>query len=153
MIEDKDRDKEKFPFWFLDINKIDEILTHIAEDLMKYLEGPLSNYDNTYSIQSNKKSIFEICNENQPLIDIIEDENYIKIYVELPGVKRNEINIRALENEVIIIVKSRNIMFSRSIPLSSKIDPQSSTARFRNGVLEVKLKKEKSLWRKMIEII
>jgi HSP20 family protein len=64
-------------------------------------------------------------------------EGELRLLAELPGVEKNDIDISALEDKVIIKVSSPNRKYKADIPLKEKIDPDSSRATYKNGLLEV----------------
>jgi HSP20 family molecular chaperone IbpA len=85
------------------------------------------------------KEPFELSKEafketREPLTDIFEEENAIKIYVELPGESEENIHLRATEEGV--EVKSEN--FYKMIKLhGGNLDKQKMSSKYRNGVLEI----------------
>ncbi|MEB3816563.1 MAG: Hsp20/alpha crystallin family protein [Desulfurococcales archaeon] len=79
----------------------------------------------------------------EPLIDVIEDDDEVIIVAELPGVEKDKIKVRATENKVIIKAENSR-KYYKEIDLPAKVDPSSAKASYRNGVLEVKLKKLES---------
>jgi len=78
----------------------------------------------------------------EPLIDVIEEENEVLVVAELPGVDKDKIKVRATENKVIIRAENSK-KYYKEIELPAKVDPASAKASYRNGVLEIKLRKEK----------
>ncbi len=96
-------------------------------------------------------------NANQkPNMDIIEDEEYIAVISDLPGVKKDDITIDLTENTLEItatfneepdgknfIRKERKYgKVNRTISLPSKIKPNETSATFENGVLTMVLTKQ-----------
>lgn len=70
----------------------------------------------------------------EPLTDIFEEENAIKIYVEMPGEEEENIHLKATEDGVEVKGES----FYKMIKLSAnKLDKQKITSKYRNGVLEI----------------
>ena len=77
----------------------------------------------------------------EPLTDIFEDKEYVKLYIELPGVDKNDIqlNVTATQAEI----KAKN--FYKTIDLPTRnIEFEKATANHKNGVLEVKIPKKKT---------
>lgn len=72
-----------------------------------------------------------------PLIDTIEKVNEITIIAEMPGTDKKSIRIRALHNELTIDSRSKGARYSRKVRLNATINPNTGSAKFRNGVLEV----------------
>ncbi|KUK32385.1 MAG: Heat shock protein Hsp20 [Thermoanaerobacterales bacterium 50_218] len=93
----------------------------------------------------------------QPRIDVFEDHQHILIIVELPGAKVNEINVESVGNILIIKgqtnhpesqmslrYRERNTgNFYREIPLPPGTTPEKAEARYQNGLLEVKIPKNR----------
>ena len=76
----------------------------------------------------------------EPLTDVFEDKEFVKLYVELPGVEKNDVQLNITERRAEI--KAKN--FYRLIDLpASDIEFDKATANYKNGVLEVLIPKTK----------
>ncbi|MFH0897411.1 MAG: Hsp20/alpha crystallin family protein, partial [Candidatus Bathyarchaeota archaeon] len=75
----------------------------------------------------------------EPLIDIFEGENEVKIYAELPGEEKDDIYLNVAEGEVEI--KAKNFYKTIKVPVNINIEKASS--KHRNSVLEIILPKKK----------
>ena len=99
-----------------------------------------------------------------PQVDISETEKEIAISAELPGLKREDINI-ALDHDVLRISGEKKAekeekgkrfykversygSFHRSIPLTSEVDEDKIKAVFKRGVLKIRLPKTKEIQEK-----
>jgi HSP20 family protein len=71
----------------------------------------------------------------EPFIDIIEEEDHIKILAELPGANKEEIDLKAKKDGL----KLSTGDFAKFIPLDVEIDPESIKANYNNGVLEIRI--------------
>ncbi len=93
-----------------------------------------------------KPSIAEISGYREPFVDIIknEKEGTLSVLIELPGVKKEDIKLRATETELEVKAESDNRKYYKRIDLGTKVDPHSAKARFNNGVLEVEFKLKES---------
>ena len=80
----------------------------------------------------------------EPLTDTNETEEEIAITVELPGVSKEDIDIDASEQEVIIKVETDARNYYKRLPLRSKVVPDSAKATYTNGILDLVLKKQES---------
>ncbi|MFB6471011.1 MAG: archaeal heat shock protein Hsp20 [Vulcanisaeta sp. AZ3] len=89
----------------------------------------------------------------EPLTDVIEEEDSIKVVMDMPGVDKDEISIKISEDgrKLIISAKNEDRRYYKEIELPTEVDPTQSKAAYRNGVLTVELKK-KSTGRKGFEI-
>jgi len=77
----------------------------------------------------------------EPLIDVFEDNDNIKLYVELPGVEETDIQLNISRSRAEI--KAKN--FHRTIDLpTADIETDKATTNYKNGVLEVTIPKTKN---------
>jgi len=81
--------------------------------------------------------------EREPLVDIMEGEKEVVIVAELPGVDKNDINLETDEDHLIISVDAPERKYHKELTLPTMVDPKSAQASYKNGVLEVRLKKLK----------
>ncbi|MHA1699365.1 MAG: archaeal heat shock protein Hsp20 [Promethearchaeota archaeon] len=78
----------------------------------------------------------------EPLADVIEEENEIVVVVELPGVKKEDIQLNATDYALEIYAESGNIRkYRKRLDLPARINPDKAKARYTNGILEVRLEK------------
>ena len=75
--------------------------------------------------------------EPEPLYDVFEEDDKVLVVAEIPSADVQDIGIIAAPMTLKISVKGK----SRHIKLPCLISPSSGQAEFRNGVLEVHLKK------------
>jgi len=92
------------------------------------------------NIKRSRRGRPVISEEIEPLVDVIEHEDEIWIIAEVPGVSKENIKVRALEDKVIIRAEDGR-KYYKVVDLPSKIDPNTAKASYRNGVLEIKVKK------------
>ena len=103
-----------------------------------------------------------------PAVDIIEDEKEFVVKAELPDVKKEDVRV-TVENGALNISGERKLekeeknkryhrlersygAFTRSFSLPEGADPSKVHAEFRDGVLQVHLKKSESAKPKQIEV-
>lgn len=110
-------------------------------------------------LQQFVERIMPIVDENQdftPACDVVEDDESFMIYIDLPGMGKDEIGIALKEN--VLTVKGerdteleegkrfsrrerRHGAFSRSFALPEDVNTAEVKARFRDGVLEITMPK------------
>lgn len=78
--------------------------------------------------------------KRKPLIDVVETDDKIYVTAEIPGISTGEIILKATDSSLDLKASHGGCKYSEQISLSSKVDPESATATYRNGVLEVVLK-------------
>ena len=79
--------------------------------------------------------------ERKPLIDVMETKDEVHVIAELPGVDRTDIWLDATDSRLDIKAQNDFRKYSERVELPVKVDPRSAKATYRNGVLEVKLKR------------
>jgi len=78
----------------------------------------------------------------EPLTDVIESEDKVRVIVELPGVEKKDIKVDAADRTLDIDVNNPQKRFSKHIDLPCDVLPESAKANYKNGVLEVVLQRE-----------
>ncbi|MCE4619921.1 MAG: Hsp20/alpha crystallin family protein [Desulfurococcales archaeon] len=81
--------------------------------------------------------------EMEPLVDVMDVGDEIWVIAELPGVSKEKIKVKATENKVTIKAENDR-KYYKEIELPAEVDPDTAKASYRNGVLEIKLKKKAS---------
>lgn len=79
----------------------------------------------------------------EPLVDIIDEEDHIRVLAELPGVDKEDIHLYVDEHILTIKVETPERRYYKELALPDEIDGSSSKSTYRNGVLETVLKKRK----------
>ncbi|VVC72270.1 Small heat shock protein HSP16.5 [uncultured archaeon] len=78
----------------------------------------------------------------EPLVDVIERSEDITVMAELPGVEKGEIRLRLSGGTLIIDAPREGIAkHYREIRLPAKVRSGKAKASFKNGVLEIVLRK------------
>jgi len=77
----------------------------------------------------------------EPLTDVFQDEDSVKIYVELPGEEKKDVQVSVKDGRA--EVKAKN--FQKTIELPTKsLESEKASANYKNGVLEVTIPKKKT---------
>ncbi len=79
----------------------------------------------------------------EPLVDVIDEEDHIRVLAELPGVDKGDIHLYVDEHTLTIKVETPERRYYKELALPDEIDGSSSRSTYRNGVLETVLKKRK----------
>ncbi len=78
----------------------------------------------------------------EPLTDVIETNGDVKVIVELPGVEKNDIKLYGTEETLTVSVDTPQRKYYKEIKLPCKVDTQQSKSSYKNGILEVTLRKK-----------
>lgn len=86
-----------------------------------------------------------ISEEREPLIDVFEEGDDVVVIAEIPGVDKDKIKVEVSEDKrrLIIRASNENRKYYKEVELPAPVDPSSAKANYKNGVLEVRLKKSK----------
>jgi HSP20 family protein len=76
-----------------------------------------------------------------PLVDVIDQEDAYEVIVELPGVEKKDIRLHATD-ELLEIKTENERRFFKEIPFKTPVKPETAMARYKNGVLSVRIKKK-----------
>ncbi|MFW9856604.1 MAG: archaeal heat shock protein Hsp20 [Candidatus Thorarchaeota archaeon] len=93
--------------------------------------------------QMTGRTGFQPSAEREPLVDVIEDTDVVRVIAEIPGVQKENIDLSTTENSLLVQASSEdmNRKYYKELDLPCIIIPESASAKFKNGVLEVELKK------------
>ena len=160
--------RRRRPWWsdffediFEEFERIDEIFRRFWEELPSWREveenvkvyGPYV-YGFSISIGPDGKPVVRefgnvrptrfgprFVEEREPLVDVAEEDDEVVVVAELPGVEKEDIELNATEKELIISVDTERRKYYKRLELPAEVDPKSARASYRNGILEVRLKK------------
>ncbi|MFA5363911.1 MAG: archaeal heat shock protein Hsp20 [Candidatus Bathyarchaeia archaeon] len=79
----------------------------------------------------------DVKQEREPLVDIIDTDDEIKVIVELPGVAKEDIKLLGTEDKLTISVDVPDHKYYKEVDIPSKINPKKAKTSYKNGVLEV----------------
>ena len=83
----------------------------------------------------------DVKQERDPLVDIVNTNEDIKVIVELPGVEKEDIKLSGTEAKLTISVEAPERKYFKEIEIPEKVDPKKARTSYKNGVLEVTLPK------------
>ena len=78
---------------------------------------------------------------------MIEGVHTVFVTIELPGVSRRDIDLRATQGTLIVHANSATRTYYREIPLPAPVRTDAISATYKNGVLDVSLEKKEGTWR------
>ena len=79
----------------------------------------------------------------EPLVDVIERDKTVSITAEVPGVSKEDIDLEITEDTITIKVDQEEKKYYKEVDLPCNVDADSAKASYRNGVLDIELKKVK----------
>ncbi len=81
--------------------------------------------------------------EREPLVDISSTDKEVKVVVEMPGIKKENIKINAYENSLEITSTAPERKYHKVIELPTEADIETVKSTYNNGILEVIFNKKK----------
>ncbi|MFX1493221.1 MAG: archaeal heat shock protein Hsp20 [Promethearchaeota archaeon] len=80
--------------------------------------------------------------KREPLVEVNQDENYLIVIAEMPGVTRDDIVLKATTRSLTISTKpDSKRKYFKEVNLPAAINSDYAKARYVNGILEIKLKR------------
>lgn len=86
--------------------------------------------------------------EREPMVDVFEDGDHINVMTELPGVEENNVDLKVDGNLLTINIDTPAGKYCKEVKLPVPVEKNSIEPKFRNGILEVKLRKAKDSGKK-----
>lgn len=84
------------------------------------------------------EEIEEIKSEpRDPLTDVFEENNAIKIYIEMPGQEKDDIQLNIIEGKIEVRTKD----FIKVVDIPGNVEKEKASAQYKNGVLTLTIPK------------
>jgi HSP20 family protein len=81
--------------------------------------------------------------EREPMVDVFEDEDFVNVMAELPGVEESKVKLE-VENDLLTIRSDTSARkYYKEVKLPTSVKKHPAESKFRNGILEIKLVKAK----------
>jgi HSP20 family protein len=77
--------------------------------------------------------------EREPLVDAMVQSDTVKVVAELPGVEKSDIALECDGRNLVLKVDTDKRRYYKSLELPVEVDPDTSKASYKNGVLELVL--------------
>jgi HSP20 family protein len=83
--------------------------------------------------------------EREPLADVNSTDKEIKVIVEMPGVKKEEIKINATEGTVEVTTTGPQRKYRKTVEIPTEADIDSARSNYNNGILEIVFNKKENV--------
>jgi len=83
----------------------------------------------------------QVTEEREPLVDVVETNEEIRVVAELPGVEKTDIKLHGTEDSIDISVDTPQNKYYKEVKLPAKVRVREAKSTYKNGVLEVVLPK------------
>jgi len=78
----------------------------------------------------------------EPIVDIFDEGEKLVVIAELPGVGEKDIHLEVKDDILDLSAEAKDRKYSKEVLLPSPIDADSMESSYKNGVLEIKLRKK-----------
>jgi len=78
-----------------------------------------------------------IQDKREPLVDVVSSGKDVRVIAEMPGVKKEDINVTVNERSVVISVDREDRGYYKELELPGVVDPKGAKSAYNNGILEV----------------
>lgn len=79
--------------------------------------------------------------EREPITDVFDEKEEVRVYTEIPGVNEEDIKLDLKGDILDILAKSGDRKYHKEILLPVKVKSETLIASYKNGILEVKIRK------------
>jgi HSP20 family molecular chaperone IbpA len=107
--------------------------------------NPLKTIPHHSSFRPSKRYEKRKFEDPKPLIDIFQENNYITIVAEIVGFNKETLKINVNEQKLTLSAKSKDRRYYKSLNLPTVVVPNGMHTKFKNGVLEIKIRKAETL--------
>jgi len=90
------------------------------------------------------KAQLDVKEEREPLVDTIVNPDTVKVVAELPGVEKSDIALECDGQKLTLKVDTNKRRYYKELELPVEVDPDTSKASYKNGVLELLLIRKKT---------
>ena len=94
--------------------------------------------------KATKSSSQQISAEREPLVDLNTTDKEVKVILEIPGVKKEDIKISAFDEVVEVTANNTQRKYHKTIDLPKEANPQTVKSRYQNGILEITFGKKEN---------
>ena len=79
--------------------------------------------------------------EREPITDVFDEEEEVRIYAEMPGVNEGDIKLDLKEDILELSAQTGDRKYRKEILLPAKVKADTMSSSYNNGILEVRIKK------------
>ncbi len=159
--DDKKKRRDSWDDIFGDLDDFDDLRKRMDAIMEQFMRGQLTPWQEPmiygFSMRvgpDGKPHVQEFGNATKPMVnseealrepltDVIEEADKVRVIVELPGVEKDDIKLNTTENSLEIRVDTEHHRFSKEVELPCDVNPDSAKASYKNGVLEISLSRLK----------
>jgi HSP20 family protein len=85
----------------------------------------------------------EMTAEREPLADVNVTDSEVRVVLEMPGVKKEDIKVNAYDGAIEVLSNDPHRKYHKTIELPQQTDIETAKSSYNNGILEVTFNKKK----------
>ena len=95
-------------------------------------------------IGTKPDTVSQISAEREPLVDVNMTDKEVKVVVEMPGIRKEDIKIKAYDSQVEVTTsKDAQRKYHKNIELPELAEVETARSAYNNGILEITFDKKK----------
>lgn len=79
--------------------------------------------------------------DREPMVDVFDEEDHLLVVAEMPGVEERDINFEVEGETLSISARRGDHRYAKEVQLPASVTMDDAKSAYRNGVLEIELKK------------
>ncbi|MUN29211.1 archaeal heat shock protein Hsp20 [Sulfuracidifex metallicus] len=84
-----------------------------------------------------------VSDQIEPLVDVLEKGDDIKVVAEVPGISKDDVKLKIVGQKLVLFTSdSAPKKYYAEVELPSEVDENSAKASYKNGIVEITLKKK-----------
>lgn len=96
----------------------------------------IQEFGNRPQRQPGKGSV-KLSEEREPPTDVLSSEDEVSVTLEMPGVEKEDIDLKVTERELTISVDTEKRKYHKVLQLPAAVKPETTKATYKNGVLDI----------------
>ena len=84
----------------------------------------------------------QVLEEREPMTDVFDEKEEVLLCAEMPGVNEEDIKLDLKGDILDILAQTGDRKYQTEVLLPAKVKPETLTSSYKNGILEVRMKKE-----------
>jgi len=88
-----------------------------------------------------ERPTFNLQDQREPFVDVIDENDQVKVVAELPGVEKEDIQLLVSSRSLTINVDAGGRRYHKELTFPFEVEESSARSRYSNGVLETVLRK------------
>lgn len=95
-------------------------------------------------IRTQSDNLSQLSAEREPLVDVNTTDKEVKVVVEMPGIRKEDIKIKAYDSQVEVTTsKDAQRKYHKNIELPEQAEIETARSAYNNGILEITFDKKK----------